>query len=453
MPRSPPCPAPQVAPLLKEDPAVAAAKDADEAEGASMDEDTVLELAPLSMMIQGLQHDNTDTKCRLLNSAYRHVGAGSLSLMPFTLVPLIFGCLGLARRIRGRVLAEEKVEVSPHKLLVFTAKIINALVSLAPTLAHRLYLQAAQTADAVGEEAVAYEFLTQSFIVYEEEIADSRAKLAAVTLATATLPHMGGFEKDHYEALSTQTVQHCAKLLKKPDQCRAVRAASYLFAGGGDFAYANPKRVLECLQRSLKIADACKVSGMHTQLFVEILDVYLWHFEHENELVTATYMNSLVQARAPAAAIHIPCCEHEVYGALSKRRATAHRVPSSRSWSSSTSPTTPRRAPAARASSARSSTSPSARRAARGASSRSRPRPPGRDAASRPASATMPRRRRGFAHEGACCGDDVRAAGRQDGRLTAATRARFSLSGSTGMWPVAWPWGALRRELCGRVWG
>ena len=82
--------------------------------------------------------------------------------------------------------AGETVEVSCHKLLVFTSKMMNALVSLAPSLAHRLYLQvrcksalfivqlhlgcvwswqAAQTADALSEEAVAYEFLTQSFIV------------------------------------------------------------------------------------------------------------------------------------------------------------------------------------------------------------------------------------------------------------------------------------------------
>ena len=38
-------------------------------------------------------------------------------------------------------------------------------------------------------------------------------------------------------------------------------------------------RAEEMLQRSLKIADACKMSDQHTALFVEMLDVYLWHFE------------------------------------------------------------------------------------------------------------------------------------------------------------------------------
>ena len=77
-----------------------------------------------------------------------------------------------------------------------------------------------------------------------------------------------------------QATQYCAKLLKKPDQCRAVARSSFLFWNlHADEPCRNAKRVLECLQRSLKIADACKMSDQHTALFVEMLDVYLWHFE------------------------------------------------------------------------------------------------------------------------------------------------------------------------------
>ena len=54
-------------------------------------------------------------------------------------------------------------------------------------------------------------------------------------------------------------------------------------------------RVLECLQRALKIADGCKRSGMHAPLFVEILDAYLWHYEQGNDLVTLAYISSLMQ--------------------------------------------------------------------------------------------------------------------------------------------------------------
>jgi vacuolar protein sorting-associated protein 35 len=42
--------------------------------------------------------------------------------------------------------------------------------------------------------------------------------------------------------------------------------------------------VLECLQRSLKIADVCMSSSMHVHLFVEILNQYLYYFENDNEV-------------------------------------------------------------------------------------------------------------------------------------------------------------------------
>ena len=57
----------------------------------------------------------------------------------------------------------------------------------------------------------------------------------------------------------------------------------------------EPKRVLECLQRALKIADACKVSSMHTPLFVEILDAYLYHYGASNPAVLPSYISSLLQ--------------------------------------------------------------------------------------------------------------------------------------------------------------
>jgi hypothetical protein len=43
--------------------------------------------------------------------------------------------------------------------------------------------------------------------------------------------------------------------------------------------------VLECLQRSLKIADVCMTSSMHVHLFVEILNQYLYYFENDCPLV------------------------------------------------------------------------------------------------------------------------------------------------------------------------
>jgi len=211
-------------------------------------------------------------------------------------VPLVFACLDVVRKIKRRVDAGEEPEVGCHKLLAFVGNMVAALAAHAPAMALRLHLQCAMVADACHESSDAYEYLTQAFTVYEEDISDSRAQLAAVTLAAGSLPQMGAFEEEHYETLSTKTTQYSAKLLKKPDQCRAVCRASYMFwSTAGEAPYQNGKRVLECLQRSLKIADACKASNAHVALFVEILDAYLFHFEKENEHVTAGFITSLLQ--------------------------------------------------------------------------------------------------------------------------------------------------------------
>jgi vacuolar protein sorting-associated protein 35 len=283
----------QVRPLLIEDPD--AAKDEEDATVA-FDEDDVAELSPVACLMQVFYSEDTDSMCRVLNAAHRHATAAANPRSIFTLVPLAFAFLDLVRKIKLRVDAGEEVEIGCRKLLEFIGNMVETLKQWAPAAALRLHLQCALVADAVGEEGWTYDVVAQTFEVYEEHLADSRAQLAAVTLAAGTLPQMSGLGEDNYETLSTKTTQYSAKLLKKPDQCRAVARASYMFwSKAGDEPYRNPKRVLECLQRSLKIADACKANNAHVSLFVEILDAYLFHFEQENEMVESTHLNSLMQ--------------------------------------------------------------------------------------------------------------------------------------------------------------
>jgi len=309
-----------VQPLMNDAPDAAA--DADAARPDPIDEETAMELGPVARLIHTFKSPSTDDQCRILNSAHKQAAAGAFRRCPFTLVPVICQCLALARRIHVRVTAGETVEVGVHKLLTFVATIVAHLTPLAPALALRLHLLCALTADSCAAEADAYEFMTGAFTTYEEEISDSRAQLAAVTLASATLHHSTAFSAESYDTLATKATQYSARLLKKPDQCRAIARASFLFATSAVHTAAlpppkpdddddapaadadaeltgvsgrEPRRVLECLQRSLKIATACKVAGMHTSLFVEALDTYLLHFAHRCTAVTPQYISSLLQ--------------------------------------------------------------------------------------------------------------------------------------------------------------
>ena len=52
-----------------------------------------------------------------------------------------------------------------------------------------------QASDKLRLEAIAYEFVAQAFLVYEEQIADSRAQFNAITLIAATLAQMRSLGK------------------------------------------------------------------------------------------------------------------------------------------------------------------------------------------------------------------------------------------------------------------
>lgn len=49
--------------------------------------------------------------------------------------------------------------------------------------------------------------------------------------------------------------------------------------------YRDGKRVLECLQRALRVADSCMETAASIELFVEILDRYVFYFDQQNESV------------------------------------------------------------------------------------------------------------------------------------------------------------------------
>lgn len=44
--------------------------------------------------------------------------------------------------------------------------------------------------------------------------------------------------------------------------------------------------MLECLQRALRVADACMDTAVSVELFVEILNRYVYYYEQENEAVS-----------------------------------------------------------------------------------------------------------------------------------------------------------------------
>lgn len=274
----------------------------EEDQPSSRDEDDfVTEQHAVARLAHLFANPVLDGQYQLLVAIRKHFGAGGDRIV-YTLPPLIIASLRLAVQYYRARESDESWEKKINKVFQFSLQTTLALVKSGHTdVALRLFLQCAQAADICGIESIAYEFVTQSFLLYEENVAESKAQINAIILLVGTLQSMRVFGAENADTLTTKCALLATKLLRRPDQCAAVQLCSHLFwqtAQPGRAAqphHNDGKRVLECLQRSLKIADACIDPPLiKEQLFVDILNRYLYFFDKRNEAVTVKYVNGLI---------------------------------------------------------------------------------------------------------------------------------------------------------------
>ncbi|KAG6820231.1 hypothetical protein H0H93_003734 [Arthromyces matolae] len=286
----------------------------------------------VARMVHLFRAESLEVQFELLQIARRHFDAGG-ERMRFTFPALITSAIKLCRRYKNR----EHVQKEPDWQNKVSAilKFVRQLTSIlsiqieAPTIALRLFLLSAQISDECGFEDLTYDFYVQAFSVYEDSISESRAQLQAITLIIGTLAGAKVFGVDNYDTLITKAALHGAKLLKKSHQATAVGLASHLWwqetsrvaDGDGEAAedekkeisekpplnddgddasvkaypYQDSKRVLECLQKSLRIANSAIEEIVTVQLYCDTLDQYLYYFERGAPAVAPKFINSLVE--------------------------------------------------------------------------------------------------------------------------------------------------------------
>jgi vacuolar protein sorting-associated protein 35 len=271
-------------------------------------DETMEEQGWLARIVHLLQAEDNDTQFKLLQMTRKAYSEGNERIRTTT-PPLLTACMKLARKFKQREHFDDNWETQSNALFKFMHSALSTLYtrvnsSGAAEMALRLFASAGQTADLVGFEEVAYEFFAQAFTVYEEAVTDSKAQFQAVCVIATALHQTRNFGKENYDTLITKCAQHGSKLLRKPDQCRAVYLASHLWwatpiVPNGESEetelYRDGKRVLECLQRALRVADSCMETATSIELFVEILDRYVYYFDQQNESVTTKYLNGLIE--------------------------------------------------------------------------------------------------------------------------------------------------------------
>ncbi|XP_023639307.1 vacuolar protein sorting-associated protein 35C [Capsella rubella] len=261
----------------------------------------------VARLVHKLYNDDPEEMSKIIFTVRKHILTGGPKRLPLTIPPLVFSALKLIRRLRG---GDENpfgddASATPKKILQLLSETVEALSDVsAPDVALRLYLQCAQAANDCELETVTYEFFTKAYLLYEEEISDSKAQVTALHLIIGTLQRMRVFNVENRDTLTHKATGYSARLLRKPDQCRAIYECAHLFWADEGENLKDGERVVLCLKRAQRIADAVQKMANASRgtsstgsvaLYVELLNKYLYFLEKGNSEVTGDTIQSLAE--------------------------------------------------------------------------------------------------------------------------------------------------------------
>ncbi|EEB06013.1 retromer complex subunit Vps35 [Schizosaccharomyces japonicus yFS275] len=256
------------------------------------------DLENVPRLVHYLKNDDPQLQYQILccvKQTFVKAGENARIILPV----VINKCIVLVREFRLFKCMDWKEKVSD--LWKFVNQCISFLYTSADSsdLAFSLYLFAAETADKENYPEFAYEFISSAFSIYEESVIDSRLQFQQLTTIISVLQQTRNFSTDDYDTLITKVTLYASKLLKKPDQCRGIYLASHLWwqtheSEEDKQPFCDAKRVLECLQKSLKIADACMDQVTSTKLFINILAYYFYFYEQQCESIIPKHINGLI---------------------------------------------------------------------------------------------------------------------------------------------------------------
>ncbi|KIY47630.1 vacuolar protein sorting-associated protein 35 [Fistulina hepatica ATCC 64428] len=252
----------------------------------------------VARMVHLFRAESLDLQFELLQVARKHFDAGG-ERMRYTFPALITSAIKLCRRYKNRQHTEDDWKAKVSTIFKFLRQLTSILAVQvdAPTIALRLFLLAAQVADECGFEDLTYDLYVQAFSVYEDSISESRSQLQAITLIIGTLCGARVFGVDNYDTLITKAALHGAKLLKKSHQATAVSLASHLWwqEPPPPYPHQDSKRVLECLQKALRIAHSAIEEIVMVQLYCDALDQYIYYLDRGASAIAPKYINNLVE--------------------------------------------------------------------------------------------------------------------------------------------------------------
>uniref|UniRef100_A0A183I332 Vacuolar protein sorting-associated protein 35 n=1 Tax=Onchocerca flexuosa TaxID=387005 RepID=A0A183I332_9BILA len=318
----------------------------DQPDDLRMSEDFADEQALVSRFVNLIHAPTTDQQFLIISAVRKRFGAGGRYRIQYSLPTITFALYQLIVRYASET-DDEKRDAKLQKMFVFCMHTVDALVSSAELsqLPIRLYLQGVLIADQIKFEnnaTVAYEFFSKAFSIYEEEVADSRAQLAAISLLIGTLERVKCFTEENHEPLRTHRSMYsnlfsiswilfsrskgeCIKVTCTVIELKAiVRVRSrfknfrtksnllakeiynethcfveaHLFWNGytadKDLPMKASVQVVNCLKKALRVASQCMDPVVQVQLYITVFSHYLYFFEAGCDQITIEILNQVI---------------------------------------------------------------------------------------------------------------------------------------------------------------
>ncbi|KAL4719897.1 hypothetical protein ACJJTC_005059 [Scirpophaga incertulas] len=102
---------------------------------------------------------------------------------------------------------------------------------------------------------------------------------------------------ENAEPMRTACALAGSKLLKKPDQARAVALCAHLFwkPPAQQYPLNDASRALDCLKKAARVAQQCMDGGVQAQLLAELLGRYALLRERGNASITTALIEAIIQ--------------------------------------------------------------------------------------------------------------------------------------------------------------
>merc|ERR1712176_1159118 len=223
---------------------------------------------------------STDIHYKSLHLARKYFGKGGEKRLLFTFPSLVFNCLRLIQVAHARVAASgddettyDEVTVKPKKMFQFVHQICTAYGTHAPETGVRLWLQGAVGADECGFSDICYEFLSQSFLCFEEHVSDSTEQYEAIRCIASSLQQITSLDEENFDTLRSKCVSHSNRLLKKPcaAQCFILCCNLYI-----DCEYKDGRVACKCLVKACKRASQMMEGVDMISIFIQVLNKYIY---------------------------------------------------------------------------------------------------------------------------------------------------------------------------------